>query len=386
LKTTTEKKEAGMSERTLAEAFHPGEFLRDELDERGWTQAEFAEIINRPYQLVNEIIAGKRSITPETAKELGAALGTSAEFWMNLDSTYQLWKSAPVSPRVAHQANMRSKYAVREMIRRAWIQPSEDPQVLESRLLRYFEVPSLDIQPKLAFAAKRSGVAEELSPIECAWLYRVKHIAETLPAPQYSKKSLTSALTQLADLREVPEEIGQVPPLLAKCGVRLVIVEPLPSSKIDGVCLWLDSSPVIGLSLRFDRIDNFWFVLRHEIEHVLNEHGKDSPIVDSELDVVPMEPENESAEEKVANLAAAEFCVPQQELYDFIARVGPLFSRKRVLAFARNLRLHPGLVVGQLQRQLHRYDLFRPMLVPIRVIITPVAMTDGYGYVYPVQD
>ena len=46
--------------------------------------------------------------------------------------------------------------------------------------------------------------------------------------------------------------------------------EALPSSKIDGVCLWLDQhSPVIGMSLRFDRIDNFWFVLGHEIEHAL---------------------------------------------------------------------------------------------------------------------
>ena len=64
--------------------------------------------------------------------------------------------------------------------------------------------------------------------------------------------------------------------------------------------------------------------------------------------------------------------------------VGPLFSRKRVVAFARSLGLHPGLVVGQLQRRTERYDLFRQMLVPIRSTITPVAMTDGYGHACPV--
>jgi len=88
-----------MQAQTLAEAFHPGEFLQDELEARNWSQVEFAEIIDRPVQFVNEVIAGKRGLTPETAKAFGAALGTSAEFWMNLDTAYQLWKSAPVSKR-----------------------------------------------------------------------------------------------------------------------------------------------------------------------------------------------------------------------------------------------------------------------------------------------
>jgi HTH-type transcriptional regulator/antitoxin HigA len=387
LRTTTEAKEAGVSERTLAEAFHPGEFLRDELEERGWSQAEFAEIIDRPYQLVNEIIGGKRGITPETAKALAAALGTSPEVWMNLDSAYQLWKTAPVSPRVERQARIRAKYPVREMIRRLWIEPSEDPQVLESRLLRFFEVASLDELPRHSYAAMQSGVPGELSPVQSAWLYRVRHIAETMKVAEYSKRSLRGTLEQLKPLREAPEEIRRVPPLLANCGIRLVIVEPLPSSKIDGVCLWLDDdSPVIGLSLRFDRIDNFWFVLRHEIEHVLNGDGRDSVIVDSDLDVAEAsEMGGLSPVERGANFAAAEFCVPQRELDDFVARVAPLFSRERVLGFAKSVEVHPGLVAGQLQRRLGRYDLFRPMLVPIRGIIAPAAMTDGYGHVCPVQ-
>ena len=64
-------------------------------------------------------------------------------------------------------------------------------------------------------------------------------------------------------------------------------------------------------------------------------------------------------------LAAADFCIPKKEMENFIARVSPLFSRKRVLAFAqRRGAIHPGLVVGTLQNHLHRYDLFRQMLAP----------------------
>ena len=59
-----------MNERIPAEVFPPGEFLRGELEARGWTQTEFAEIISRPTRLVNEIIAGKRGITPDTARGL----------------------------------------------------------------------------------------------------------------------------------------------------------------------------------------------------------------------------------------------------------------------------------------------------------------------------
>ena len=64
-----------------------------------------------------------------------------------------------------------------------------------------------------------------------------------------------------------------------------MVVEALPGSKIDGACFWLDpTTPVIAMSLRFDRIDNFWFVLRHELEHVLQRHGQSAPVLDIELD------------------------------------------------------------------------------------------------------
>lgn len=376
-----------MGDRRPAEVFHPGEHLLDELNARGWTQTEFAEIVGRPVRTVNEIVNGRRGITPETARGFAAALGTSPEFWLNLDSAYLLWKAREdVSP-IERRARMRAQYPVRDMALRKWIRSSEDVQVVESQLLRFFEVPTLQAKPKHAFTAapRRSAPErEELSPIQKAWLYRVKHIGDAMQVPRYSAKRLGTAVQRLEAYREAPEEIRNIPKVLAECGVRLVIVEPLPSSKIDGVCIWVGASPVIGLSLRFDRIDNFWFVLRHEIEHVLNGDGKDLAILDSEV-VEDSRREDLSPREQAANNAAAEFCVPQKELDSFMLRKGPLFSRKQVLAFAKTLRLHPGLVAGQLRRRLDRWDLFGEMLVPIRSTITPVAMTDGYGHVCPVD-
>lgn len=73
-----------------AEVFPPGDFLREELEARGWTQADLATIIGRPLQSVNLIITGKKVITPRTATELAAAFGTSPELWLNLQAAYSL--------------------------------------------------------------------------------------------------------------------------------------------------------------------------------------------------------------------------------------------------------------------------------------------------------
>lgn len=376
-----------MTDRQPAEVFHPGEYLLDELNERGWTQIEFAEIIRRPVRLVNEIVNKKKGITPDTAQELAAAFGTSAELWMNLDSAYNLWKSEKDVSSIKRHAKMRSKYPLRDMVLRGWLEATESIEILENQILRFFEIKSLDETPNLVHATatrRAKAESEELSPIQVAWLYMVKHIADSMIVPKYSVKKLNVALEKLKELRIHPEQIRHVPTILEECGVRFVIVEPLPSSKIDGVCFWTNNSPVVGMTLRYDRIDNFWFVLIHEIEHILNEDGKDYAIIDSNI----MEKVDErilSAQEKRANAAAAEFCAPQDELDNFIARKGDYISKKDFLGFAARLNIHPGIVAGQLRNKTGRWELFNYMNAPIRDHISPVSMTDGYGQIFPVE-
>lgn len=75
---------------TNPEAFAPGEYIAEELEARGWSQLDLAEILGRPPQAVNEIIKGKRAVTPDTARGLASAFGTSPQLWMNLQSAYDL--------------------------------------------------------------------------------------------------------------------------------------------------------------------------------------------------------------------------------------------------------------------------------------------------------
>src|SRR4030066_1482101 len=80
----------GKEERIPAEGFLPGDLIKEELEMRGWTQDDLAEILGRTTSAVNEVITGKRGITVDTAKALGEAFGTGAEFWLNMESSYRL--------------------------------------------------------------------------------------------------------------------------------------------------------------------------------------------------------------------------------------------------------------------------------------------------------
>jgi HTH-type transcriptional regulator / antitoxin HigA len=365
-----------MADRIPAEVFPPGEFLRDELEARGWTQTEFAEIVGRPFTFVNELINGKRGITPETAHELSAALGPSAQFWMNLDAAYQLSKVVPATQRIAREAALRERFPVREMTKRGWIRASGSYDEVEQQILTYFGLQSIDEPIRFPHAARRD-YGNELSSMQWAWLFRVKQLASALQVPRFSEEKLRAALPDLERLMLDVEEIRHIPRILSECGVRFVIVEPIPGSKIQGVCFWIDrkSSPAIGLSLKGDQIDRFWFDLWHEIEHVLRGDGKDEPILD-DFD----EPSaNDTESEKAANEAAANHCVPSNSMKDFIRRHSPLFSEKNMLGFSRLMKRHPGIVAGQIQKRTDRWDLFKRHQVKIKHILTQVALTDGYG-------
>lgn len=372
-----------MDVRRPAEVFSPGEFIREELDARGWTQGDLAQIMGRPLRLINELIAGKKQITPETARGLSKAFGDGDPlYWMNMDAAYRLNQLEPEEDvSVDRRAKLYSLFPVRELMKRSWIEPSKNLDVIEHRLCRFFRIKNLNERPKFAHAA-RAAQYDERTALQWAWLYRAKELAEGTHSSTYSERKLREAIGKLKTLLAAPEELRQVTAILAEAGVRFVIVEFLPGAKIDGATFWLNGTPVIALSIRFDRVNNFWFVLRHEIEHVLNRDGLVT--LDIELTERVQRKEAMPPEEVKANAAASEFLVPKSELDSFITRVRPLYSEQRILLFAKRIGVHPGLVVGQLQfREEVPYTHFHKHLVKIREIVTQTAVTDGWGMVPP---
>ena len=373
-----------MTGRIPAEVFPPGEMLRDELEARGWTQNDLAVILGRPFRLVNEIVSGKRAISPETARGLGEALDTDPQFWMNLETAYRLSLVRGKEGEVARRAKLYAMAPIKDMIRRHWIESSERVEDIEQQVLRFFEIASLDTPPALAAAARKSGSYSETTPGQLAWLFRVKKMASTISVPPYREDNLDRLLSDLGSLTSSEQEARRVPRLLTECGIRFLVVEHLPRTKVDGVALWLDAqSPVIALTIRFDRIDSFWFTLAHELAHIKYRHASGV-----DVDIAGDTPPDSSDEsELLANEFASSFLVPPKELDSFIARIRPLYSRTRINQFANRIHVHPGIIIGQLQRREEiKYSQGREMLVKIRDIVTQASVTDGWGHFPHIAD
>jgi HTH-type transcriptional regulator/antitoxin HigA len=371
----------------------PGQLIQALLDTRGWTQRVLAIVLDIDETGLNKIMGGRRPINAELALGLSQVFDVSAEKFLQLQKDYDLAMARLVSqpnPGLSIRASLYGDLPVSDMIKRGWLIGVDDVRqvrAVEDALCKFFKVSSVEEIEILPHAAKKTNVFSPATPAQLAWLYRIKQIAEQMLVAKYSPESLVIAVGKFRGLLSSPEGTRKVPRMLAECGVRYAIVESLPAANIDGVCLWLNErSPVIGMSLRYDRIDNFWFVLRHECEHVLRNHGRSAAMLDTDLEkeragIDDSLPE----EERTANEAAAEFCVPQSSLQKFIDRKAPFFAERDILGFAKTFNIHPGLVAGQLQHKTSRYELFRSHLAKVRSSVAPNAMIDGWGDVAPIE-
>jgi len=369
--------EDGMSKQALA--IPPGTYVQEELEERGWTQLDLADVLGRPIRLVNEIISGKRAITPETAQGLAAAFGTSAQLWMNLESAYRLCLAAAGNESVSRRAQLFTRAPVRDMQRRGWIkEKTETVEELEEELKRFYGTQSMDEPLVLSVATRRRATSDGLTASQTAWCVRARQLATAQVVAPFDASRFDKFFGELRKLAAYPKDARKLPDVCAQYGIRFVIVEPLPGAKIDGAAFWLDeNSPAIAVSMRYDRIDAFWFTVLHECSHI---HHSDALSVDIEIVGTMDRASTEDETEQRANAEASAALIPADELESFIRRVGPLYSKQRINQFANVMRIHPGVIVGQLQyRGEIGYNSHREMLVKVRDAVISTALTDGWG-------
>lgn len=368
----------------------PGQLLEALLAGRGWTKRTLSAVLDMDEQKLNRLASDRQPMTADVAVLLEEVFDVDASIFLGLQCAFDLARARIVAlpdAKRSTRAKIHNGLPLADMIKRGWINAKDvrDPKV-EDELVRFFGTNRVEDIEILPHSAKKTEVSEPASPSQIAWLYRVKKIANEMLVGKYSAEALLAAIDKLKGLLISPDAIRKVPRILAEAGVRFLIVETLPGAKIDGVCFWLnDKSPVIAMTLRFDRIDNFWFVLRHEIEHVLRGHGKNKVMLDSDLGGETSATENIADEEVVANAAAADFCVPKKMMDAFIARKAPFFHDRDILAFAKMISAHPGLIAGQIRHRTKNFNRFQNYLVKVRALVLPSAVVDGWGSVYPVE-
>ena len=359
---------------------HPGRILRRMIEERGWAQEDLAAVIGKSRQAISEIVAGKNGITLDMAISLGAAFGNHPQEWLAYDQAYRLAMAERDVSNVQQMAQLYEAAPVREMVKRGWISPQLDPDGLKSELEAFFESDSLQDGVRFPVATRRTVTLSDLNPSEIAWCFRARHMAKSLLAESFSPTRMDKAQQALKRLAAHPKEARHIPTVLAQYGIRFMVIEPLPGAKIDGAAFWVNDMPVIAVSLRHDRVDGFWFTLMHEFFHI--KHGDtlsiDSGLIDGTKGIVALV---EDEAERRANNEASNALVPTAELDSFIRRVGPLYPKARVIQFANRIRMHPGIIVGQLQnRNELGYMSMRDVLVKIRDYVTATALTDGWGH------
>jgi HTH-type transcriptional regulator / antitoxin HigA len=330
----------------FAEVFPAGEHLADELEARGWTQTEFAEILGRPAQFVSEIISGKKEITRESAAQIGAALGTSAEMWLNIQDSYFLWKQSHDKTTQAELSDVRLRARLNDLaplavLRKRGIITSSTTAGQVEQVKKLFGLDDIMDEPRLLVATRRGNDAEPLTATQNAWLACVEQIIPKPPAESYSQKKLEAVARQVSQVVRRPEGFASIPRAYAEAGVRVVYVEAFPSSKLSGASFLLDDGPVIALSGLRQRLDIVLFTLLHETAHVVRGdiERSDGPIIDDE-DQTHTLGDDDKADELAAN-----WMLPN----DLPAPPGRI-NQDWVNQTAAALGVHPIIIVGRLQK------------------------------------
>jgi HTH-type transcriptional regulator/antitoxin HigA len=333
------------------------------LEARGWSQRDLAAILGRPEQAISEIITGGKQITPETSVELGHAFGTSPEFWCNLETNYrlELARTQAQGDAIARRSRLYAELPLREMASRGWLTLHESVADLEAEVAGCLGVPVLPGPPHLA-------LCPALTYAQLAWLRRAEALARNQAgAAAWRDDALEPLAAELAGHMRLAEDVAQVPDTLARWGVRFVCLRHLSKTYLDGAAFWLAEGPVVALTLRYDRLDAFWFTLMHELAHLAE--GRSEAYLDQLDDgdqdrgelLAPADPQEEAA-----NRLARRWLLAPDAFAEFVARTGPHFSRASIAAFAASQSRHPGIVLGRLQREgVVPYRNLRGLLVKV---------------------
>ena len=191
-----------------------------------------------------------------------------------------------------------------------------------------------------------------------AWLAAICRLAdEEILANEFESDKQEIIVNQLRMVSIFDEGPRLAREFLKRVGIHLIILKHLPKTYLDGVSFMLrDNFPVIGLTLRYDRIDYFWFTLFHELGHVFEHlsHGEQKPIFDN------LEIQANSNIEKEADTFAEENLIPNEEIKE--AGLFNDHDPNRIIDFANEKQVNPAIVAGRIRKHHNNYYILNRMV------------------------
>ena len=322
--------------------------IRFRMEQRGLNQKDLIPYLGSRSK-VSEILSGRRSLSMAMIRKLHAGLGIPLEVLVQ--------ESAPAPAQDCADIDWRC-FPLAEMVKRRWIPgfagTARDLLAGAGQWLAPLLLPhdSACLRPALLRQHVRSGSAMDEYAL-WAWKARVLQLARARKTSSFQRGSVTSELiSELAHLSILDDAPLVARAFLEKIGIILVVERHLPGTHLDGAAmLRSDGTPVVGLTLRYDRLDNFWFTLSHELAHVALHLGQG----ELRACVDDFESESNDPVEMAADHMAQEALIPASEWRDVQAHGGALTPK--VHDVARRLRIHPAIVAGRLRRERHDYRI-----------------------------
>jgi len=302
---------------------------------------------------VSEVMNGKKPLTLSMMRGLNKGLGIPAEVLLH----------EPGAGFPDRYSDLEwNRFPVAEMVKRGWLIADSYSIGQNEELIR----PFIDRAGGLAavsaaflrqgFSARMNAKADKYAV--STWCLRVLELANARALKQtYEKGMLNSAaMKEIARLSYFSNGPILAREYLEKQGIFLIVVSHLPKTYLDGAAMLLpNGSPVVGLTLRYDRLDNFWFSLLHELVHILKHLSKDKQIIVDDFDLRKVEGDGMDRVEQEADELASSSLIPKR-YWERISAVDPI-SSEEVKAMAERLKIHPAIIAGRVRFERNNYRL-----------------------------
>jgi len=329
----------------------PVEAIRFRMEQLRLNQKDLSAYIGSKSK-VSEVLSGKRPLSLAMMRALHRDLGIPAEVLLK-EPGAQFPKKLPDIDW--------SRFPVREMAKRCWIPNLPDVTERAEEVMRHFidRAGGMKVIPAAAF---RKGITSRFNEKTntyalTAWCLRVLVIARENPlVSEYQKGAVKPKfLREIVKLSYFDDGPSLAREYLQKNGIHLIVVPHLPKTYLDGAAmLSADGIPVIGMTLRYDRLDNFWFCLLHELAHVAKHLSSSNALIVDDLDLRGQQTGDDQVEEE-ADRMASEALIPHKMWSKRSIREKP--GSGQVRALAEELNIHPAIIAGRIRFELNNYKL-----------------------------
>ena len=320
----------------------PGATIKEQLNDRGMNQKEFAARMDMSEKHISRLINGDVRLTPETAVRLEMVLGVPARFWNNLEAIYrEKMIKAEEENAMDADAELAKQFPYSEMAKFGWIPETKNTKEKVIYLRKYFEVVELTLLGNdqiTRIACRRLAITEKSDLALMAWAQEAKIRARDIRTAPVNMKDLRETIPKIREMTVLePEEFcPKIKKYLADCGIALVFLPHLKGSFLQGASFPDGGRIVVGITARGKDADKFWFSIFHELAHIVLGHvGKES---------------GTSIEDEEAADIWSRDCLISAGEFEMFKKAGD-YSEQNVVRFAKDQGIAPGIVVGRMQME-----------------------------------